>query len=194
MVVLIGSLSVWFIVIPFTTVVKVEENDLTLKVTGGSQQAVDVVRRTVSQGERQQLLPSLQVSVSFALTQQTAHIPGQTVAWRKEKGGSYEGFREAVREVCIHFFGIWRQTLSLKIQKRWCDMDKISDVHSTTKSDLSFSSCNKQPPPTELYSDKQTQLLLLLLTDREQTLLIRLHYFLSPHQPFPLWHIQGPGI
>lgn len=66
---------------------KVEENDLTLKVTGGRQQVVDVVRRTVSQGERQQLLPGLQVSVSFALTKQTAHIPGQTVSWRKEEAG-----------------------------------------------------------------------------------------------------------
>lgn len=102
MVVWIGSLSVWLVVILFTTVMKVEENDLTLKVTGGSQQAVDVVRRTVSQGERQQLLPGLQVSVSFALAEQTAHIPGQTVAWREEtagRGGVTWGQRGSNRSV-----------------------------------------------------------------------------------------------
>lgn len=64
---------------------EVQFTDLTLKVTGGSQQAVDVVGRTVSQRERQQLLSGLQVSVSFALTKQTAHVPGRTVSWRKEK-------------------------------------------------------------------------------------------------------------
>lgn len=80
-----GSLSVWLIVILFTVAVKVRFNDLTLKVTGGSQQAVDVVGRTVSQRERQQLLSGLQVSVSFTLTKQTAHVPGRTVSWRKGK-------------------------------------------------------------------------------------------------------------
>lgn len=73
---------------------KVEGDDLTLKVAGGSQQAVDAVGGAVSQGERQQLLPGLQVSVSIALTQQTAHIPGQTVAWRKEKAGMGAGLGE----------------------------------------------------------------------------------------------------
>lgn len=47
-----GSLSVWLITILLSIVENLQENDLTLKVTGGSQQAVDVVRRTVSQGER----------------------------------------------------------------------------------------------------------------------------------------------
>lgn len=80
-----GTLPIWLIVILFTAVVEVQLNDLTLKVTGGSQQAVDVVGRTVSQRERQQLLSCLQVSVSFTLTKQTAHVPGRTVSWRKEK-------------------------------------------------------------------------------------------------------------
>lgn len=61
-----------------------KQKDLALKVAGGSQQAVDAVRWTVSQGEGQQLLSGLQVPVSLALTQQAAHIPGRTVSWRKE--------------------------------------------------------------------------------------------------------------
>lgn len=69
--------------VPFTTAAKAEETDLALKVAGGSQQAVDAVGGAVGEGERQQLLPGLQLSVSVALTQQTAHIPGLTVAWRK---------------------------------------------------------------------------------------------------------------
>lgn len=92
-----GSLHVWLIIILVTTVVKVQENDLTLKVTGGSQQAVDVVRRTVSQRERQQLLSGLQVSVSFTLTEQTADIPGRTVSWRKEKAAAGSQIRSARR-------------------------------------------------------------------------------------------------
>lgn len=69
--------------VPFTTAAKAEETDLALKVAGGSQQAVDAVRGAVGEGECQQLLPGLQLPVSVALTQQAAHIPGQTVAWRK---------------------------------------------------------------------------------------------------------------
>lgn len=90
-----GSLYVWLIIILLTIVVKVQEIDLTLKVTGGSQQAVDVVRRTVSQRERQQLLSGLQVSVSFTLTEQTADIPGWTVSWRKEKAAAGSQIRSA---------------------------------------------------------------------------------------------------
>lgn len=90
-----GSLYVWLIIILLTIVVKVQEIDLTLKVTGGSQQAVDVVSRTVSQRERQQLLSGLQVSVSFTLTEQTADIPGWTVSWRKEKAAAGSQIRSA---------------------------------------------------------------------------------------------------
>lgn len=119
--------------------VKVEQNDLTLKITGGRQQAVDVVRRTVSQRERQQLLPGLQVCVSFALTQQTAHIPGQTVAWRKEKAGtgSHE-VRQAVTEAGVNLSGRWRQTLNLKMQ-RWCDMDTMGATFTPQLSLISVS-------------------------------------------------------
>lgn len=90
-----GSLYVWLIL--FTIVVKEQEIDLTLKVAGGSQQAVDVVRRTVSQRKRQQLLSGLQISVSFTLTQQTADIPGRTVSWRKEKAAAGSQIRSARR-------------------------------------------------------------------------------------------------
>lgn len=171
MVVWIGSLSVWLVVILFTTAMKVEENDLTLEVTGGSQQAVDVVRRTVSQGERQQLLPGLQVSVSFALAEQTAHIPGQTVAWREEKAGagSHEG-REAVTVARVNLSASWRRTLSLKMQRRRCDVDTVGGTFTPQQS-LGFSSCEKTTTtntPNGLYSEKQTQLLLLLFTDRER--------------------------
>lgn len=160
----VNWLTVWLVAILWTTGMKTGKNDLTLKVTGSSQQAVDVVRRTVGQGERQQLLPGLQVSVSFALAEQTAHIPGSTVAWKEEKPGD-EG----------QFIGYLKTNFELK---------KAEKVMWYKGSQRVRPSLQLQQPTQQLHSvltNRRNYCTQFLFTDREQQLPISWSPFLSPH-------------